>query len=127
MGLSDNPLCLACGLEEETAFHFMCGCPAFSIARTLARGSLPVELEQMSEKNQKNPLNDIQIQGLHIRPELRHACMSLPRLHPPKSIHPSLKWSLLFSSIVGLIFAKWKNTVFLENRQFNLKSKHPKF
>jgi hypothetical protein len=40
MGLSDNPLCLACGLEEETAFHFMCECPALSIARTLAFGKL---------------------------------------------------------------------------------------
>jgi hypothetical protein len=38
MGLSDNRLCLACGLEEETAFHFMCECPAFSIARTFAFG-----------------------------------------------------------------------------------------
>jgi hypothetical protein len=38
MGLSDNTLCLACGLEEETAFHFMCECPALLIARTLAFG-----------------------------------------------------------------------------------------
>jgi hypothetical protein len=36
MGLSDNTLCLACGLEEETAFHFMCECPALSTARKLA-------------------------------------------------------------------------------------------
>jgi hypothetical protein len=34
MGLSENPLCLACRLEEETAFHFVCECQALSIART---------------------------------------------------------------------------------------------
>jgi hypothetical protein len=34
MGLSENPPCVACGLEEETAFHFVCVCPALSIART---------------------------------------------------------------------------------------------
>jgi hypothetical protein len=38
MGLSDNPLCLACGLEKETVFHFMCECPALSVARTHAFG-----------------------------------------------------------------------------------------
>ena len=34
MGLSENPLCLECGLEEETSFHFVCECPALSIARS---------------------------------------------------------------------------------------------
>jgi hypothetical protein len=32
VSLSENSLCVACGLEEETAFHFIC--PALSIART---------------------------------------------------------------------------------------------
>jgi hypothetical protein len=36
MVLSDNTLCLACGLEEETAFYFICECKALSIARTFA-------------------------------------------------------------------------------------------
>jgi hypothetical protein len=35
---SDNPLCLACGLEKETDFHFMCEYPALSNASTLAFG-----------------------------------------------------------------------------------------
>jgi hypothetical protein len=41
MGLSENPLCLACVLEEETAFHFVCVCPALSIARIREFGGKP--------------------------------------------------------------------------------------
>jgi hypothetical protein len=34
LGLAEDPVCLVCGLEEETAFHIVCECPALSIART---------------------------------------------------------------------------------------------
>jgi hypothetical protein len=30
MGFTENPLCLACGLEDKTAFYF----PALSVAKT---------------------------------------------------------------------------------------------
>jgi hypothetical protein len=27
MGLTDEPICIACGMEDETAFHLLCKCP----------------------------------------------------------------------------------------------------
>jgi hypothetical protein len=27
MGLIDGPICIACGMEDESAFHLLCNCP----------------------------------------------------------------------------------------------------
>jgi hypothetical protein len=28
MGLIDEPICIACGMEDESAFHLLCNCPS---------------------------------------------------------------------------------------------------
>jgi hypothetical protein len=28
MGLIDEPICIACGMEDESVFHFLCNCPS---------------------------------------------------------------------------------------------------
>jgi hypothetical protein len=61
MGLSENPLNLACGLEEETASHFVCVCPALSIART-REFDKPI----LNEREYKQT-TDSQIQGFAAR------------------------------------------------------------
>jgi hypothetical protein len=34
MGLLSDPTCAACGIEEESALHFICVCPALANLRT---------------------------------------------------------------------------------------------
>jgi ribonuclease HI len=38
MGLTQSPDCDACGMEEETTFHFLCVCPSLSTLRTRTFG-----------------------------------------------------------------------------------------
>jgi hypothetical protein len=28
MDLTDEPICIACGMEDEPAFHLLCNCPS---------------------------------------------------------------------------------------------------
>jgi hypothetical protein len=28
MGLIDEPICIACGMEDESEFHLLCNCPS---------------------------------------------------------------------------------------------------
>jgi hypothetical protein len=87
MVISDTPLCLACGLEEDTAFNFMCECPALSIARTLAFGKPLLNEREYKQttvsqiQGKKNPLNHIQILS----------SISVP---PVQGIHPSNHFKL---------------------------------
>jgi hypothetical protein len=45
MGLKDEPICIVCGMEEESAFHLPCNCPNLISLRmrTLSNPILGVE------------------------------------------------------------------------------------
>jgi hypothetical protein len=45
MGLIDEPICIACGMENELAFHLLCNCPSLISLRirTFLKPILSVE------------------------------------------------------------------------------------
>jgi hypothetical protein len=45
MGLIDEPICIACGMEDESAFHLLCDCPSVISLRmhTFSKPILSVE------------------------------------------------------------------------------------
>jgi hypothetical protein len=45
MGLLDDPICIACGMEDETAFRLLCNCPNLISLRmrTFSKAILNVE------------------------------------------------------------------------------------
>jgi hypothetical protein len=91
IGVSENPICLACGLEEETAL--------VNLYFRKFKGLPPLELKQLFDHLNLSPslfifpsiiLYPIILHSrVHIRLALRPACRSMAGIHPPKSIHPS--------------------------------------
>jgi hypothetical protein len=41
MGLRDDPICIACGMEDESAFHLLCNCPSL-ISLRVRKFSKPI-------------------------------------------------------------------------------------
>jgi hypothetical protein len=51
MGLASDPLCAACGIEDESAFHFICICPTLSNIRTQILGKPILSVCEFEEKS----------------------------------------------------------------------------
>jgi hypothetical protein len=51
MGLALDPLCAACGLEEESAIHFLCICPSLSNIRIQILGKPILSVGEYAEKS----------------------------------------------------------------------------
>jgi hypothetical protein len=49
MGLSDSPLRMKCGAEEETSAHVLCECEALATHRHIYLGSLFLNPEDIKE------------------------------------------------------------------------------
>jgi len=47
MGLSNNPTCRKCGIEEETSIHILCECEAFTSLRHTHLGSFFLDPEDI--------------------------------------------------------------------------------
>jgi len=47
MGLSNNPICRKCGIEEETSVHLLCGCEALASLRYTYLGSFFLDPEDI--------------------------------------------------------------------------------
>jgi hypothetical protein len=47
MGLSNNPTCRKCGIEEETSIHMLCECEAFTSLRHTHQGSFFLDPEDI--------------------------------------------------------------------------------
>jgi hypothetical protein len=42
MGLVDVPICIACGMEDKSAFHLLCNCPSLMISLRMRLFSKPI-------------------------------------------------------------------------------------
>lgn len=51
IGLRDDPLCDRCNMEEETAEHFICKCPAWEMARKLTLVRSPIQPQDIVEQH----------------------------------------------------------------------------
>jgi hypothetical protein len=49
MGLTTSPVCASCELEEETALHFVCGCPTLATLRTYIFGKPIMNASEFTE------------------------------------------------------------------------------
>jgi hypothetical protein len=49
MGLLSDPTCAACGIEEESALHFICVCPTLTNLRTQIFGKPILSVSRVSE------------------------------------------------------------------------------
>ena len=51
MGLSDNPICRKCGIEDETSIHVLCACENLTSLRHSFLGSFFVDPEDIRKLN----------------------------------------------------------------------------
>jgi hypothetical protein len=51
MGLVSDPICVACGIEEESALHFICVCPTLANLRTQIFGKPILSVSEYEEKS----------------------------------------------------------------------------
>jgi hypothetical protein len=49
MGLLTDPTCAACGIEEESALHFICVCPTLANLRTQIFGKPILSVNEYEE------------------------------------------------------------------------------
>jgi hypothetical protein len=59
LGLIDEPICIACGMEDESAFHLLCNCPSriFLKMRTFSIPILTVEEYEGADKKDLDKKN----------------------------------------------------------------------
>ena len=59
IGIVNEPTCRKCGLEPETARHFICTCPAYKNLRTKHLGDFYLTPEEQSKLDPANMLSFI--------------------------------------------------------------------
>jgi hypothetical protein len=50
MGLIDEPICIACGMEDESSFHLLCYCSSLIYLRMLTFSNPILSVEEYEER-----------------------------------------------------------------------------
>jgi hypothetical protein len=108
MGLLSDPTCVACGIEEDSALHFICVCPTLANLRTQIFGK-PIlsvsEYEEMSAGSLQNLCN-VQKKAVDLRLVFNKTSIMGCTLDPIIQLHPLIHPWIVREIKLGKIYTK---------------------